>query len=35
MEIHETFSIYNIEGVIEADRWAKETAEKVLLNLGN
>jgi 1-deoxy-D-xylulose-5-phosphate reductoisomerase len=35
MEMHETFSIYNIERVIEADRWAKETAEKLLLRLGN
>jgi hypothetical protein len=33
--MHETFSIYNIERVIEADRWAKETAEKLLLRLGN
>jgi len=35
MEMHEIFSIYNIERVIEADRWAKETAEKLLLRLGN
>jgi 1-deoxy-D-xylulose-5-phosphate reductoisomerase len=35
MEMHETFSISNIEGVIEADRWAREAAEKVLLRLAN
>jgi 1-deoxy-D-xylulose-5-phosphate reductoisomerase len=35
MEIHETFSIQNIEGVIEADRWARKTAEDLLLRLGN
>jgi len=35
MEIHKPFSIDNIEKVIEADRWARETAENVLLRLGN
>jgi len=35
MDIHEPFSIHNIDRVLEADRWARKTAEKLLLELGN
>jgi 1-deoxy-D-xylulose-5-phosphate reductoisomerase len=35
MDIHEPFSIHNIERVLEADRWARKTAERLLLELGN
>jgi 1-deoxy-D-xylulose-5-phosphate reductoisomerase len=35
MDIHEPFSIHNIDRVLEADRWARKTAERLLLGLGN
>jgi 1-deoxy-D-xylulose-5-phosphate reductoisomerase len=35
MDIHEPFSIHNIDRVLEADRWARKTAEKLLFGLGN
>jgi len=34
MEAHEGYSIGSIEGVMEADRWARETAKRELQNLG-
>jgi len=34
MEAHESYSIGSIEEVMEADRWARETAKKELQNLG-
>jgi len=35
MDIHEPFSIHNIDRVLEADRWARKTAERLLLGLRN
>jgi 1-deoxy-D-xylulose-5-phosphate reductoisomerase len=35
MDIHKPFSINNIDRVLEADRWARKTAERLLLGLGN
>jgi len=35
MDIHEPFSIHNIDRVLEADRWARKTAERLLLGLEN
>jgi 1-deoxy-D-xylulose-5-phosphate reductoisomerase len=35
MDIHEPFSIHNIDRVLEADRWARKTAERLLLELEN
>jgi 1-deoxy-D-xylulose-5-phosphate reductoisomerase len=35
MEIHESFSIDNIEKILEADKWARKTAEKVLRGMAN
>jgi 1-deoxy-D-xylulose-5-phosphate reductoisomerase len=35
MDIHKPFSIHNIDRVLEADRWARKTAERLLLGLRN
>jgi 1-deoxy-D-xylulose-5-phosphate reductoisomerase len=35
MDIHEPFSIHNIDRVLEADRWARKTAERLLIRLVN
>jgi 1-deoxy-D-xylulose-5-phosphate reductoisomerase len=35
MEMHESFSIDNIEKILEADKWARKTAEEVLRSMAN
>ncbi len=35
MEIHDSFSIDNIEKILEADKWARKTAEEVLRGMAN
>ncbi len=35
MDIHKPFSINNIDRVLEADRWARKTAERLLLDQGD